>query len=97
MKFETEQDLFNHIVAHAASMDGPSMYDYGGHCLYRGHYGSMCLVGACMSNEEYSPQMEGYDVWDLSSNGLLPSGLENYKNLLSVCQSIHDRLAKFLR
>lgn len=91
MKFETEQDLFNHIVAHAASMDGPSMS--GKYCVYRGHNGSMCLVGACISDEEYSPRIEGRDVWDLSRSGLLPSGLENYKNLLSVCQKSHDLLA----
>lgn len=52
----------------------------------------MSRGGGCILNEEYSPQMEGYDVLDLSMKGFLPSGLENYKNLLLVCQKSHDLL-----
>lgn len=93
MKFETEQELFNHIVAHAASMDGPAVSQMG-NCVYRSPTGNKCLVGACISDEDYCLEMEQCSVWDLSRVGLLPSGLEKYRSLLAYCQANHDTLAK---
>lgn len=94
MKFETEQELFNHIVAHAASMPGPSVNQESG-CVYRSPTGNKCLVGACISDEDYCLEMEiSGGVGGLIRFGLLPSGLEKYRSLLYYCQVAHDNLAK---
>ena len=92
MKFETEQELFNHIVAHAASMDGPAVDGYNDNqCVYRSPAGNKCLVGACISDGEYGSWMEGLLVGDLISQfpELIP-----YYDILGSCQGAHDSLAK---
>lgn len=59
-------------------------------CLYRSNIGLRCAVGALLSDEEYSVQMEGMLVHDLILENLLPDRLIPHKKFLVELQKIHD-------
>lgn len=86
----TEQEIFDKVVVHLAnqkvkSTDGAT--DEGGICLYRGPEGRMCAVGCLLSDEEYSPDMEGRPVFMMPQ---LPSRLQGHLRFLERLQKAHD-------
>lgn len=95
MKYNSRQEVFDAVVAHAESMNERSIV--GDTCVYRGDNGSKCLVGALIEDQDYDPRMdcdgsegEGSSVSSLEKRGLLPEYLLEYVDLLTGCQVTHD-------
>jgi hypothetical protein len=72
------QEAFNVAVEHLRKQGRPALKDYN--CHYRTEEGNKCAIGALISDEFYSPDMEGWDAtvppvaealrasgWDLDS------------------------------
>lgn len=84
----TEQEIFDAVVAHAATMDEPCEVD--GECRYRNDKGGACFVGALMSNAEVY-DLTGQPVWELKEIGRLPARLDRVDvRFLEKLQDIHD-------
>ena len=64
------QEIFNRVVEHAKTMNGPS-YIIDGHyfptCAYRGCDGNKCLIGAVLPDNLYCPAMESNVIENLLS------------------------------
>lgn len=55
------QKIFNRVLEHAKTMNGPSYIIQDGHfptCAYRGNDGNKCLIGAIIPDSHYCPDME---------------------------------------
>lgn len=97
------QSIFNTVWAHIHSPDGgySEQYNhaYGLTCAYRGDGGKKCFVGACITDEEYDPNMEGKNFAILTECGKRFEKIEIVReaqlgNLSTACvtelQRIHD-------
>lgn len=84
----TAQQVFDTAAIHLITQGVPS-HEEGkrSECLYRGPNGTKCAVGAMITDEEYSPDMEGTSVFGLR----LPNRLVPFKPILSDLQAIHDK------
>lgn len=90
MKFpETKQEIFDAVVAHLRTQKSVSL-DSKGMCAYRGKNGLKCVVGAFITDEEYSSRLEGKSV------SLISCGVNRFtkfdKNLefWGEMQMVHD-------
>lgn len=63
----TPQEIFDKVAKHLLHQKVKSYYNQNGTCAYRGSNGTMCAVGCLITDEEYSPDMEGKTVGGLLS------------------------------
>lgn len=82
------QEIFDTVVTHLRGMPHRSMD--GVKRAYRGNGGLKCAVGVIIRDEEYSSDMEGWDVFDLYYHGMLPERLIPHVRLLLDLQELHD-------
>lgn len=71
----------------AVIAQGKHSVDVDGTCMYRGPDGLKCVVGHMISDEEYSPELEGSSACSVEISNLVP-GHTGY-NLLEL-QHCHD-------
>lgn len=93
------QEVFDQVVSHLRKQNAKSrgFIDDEGTCLYRATNGFSCAVGCLIKDEEYSSDMEGYDLKALYKSGLLPASFkERYgqepSRLLLDLQGVHDNM-----
>jgi hypothetical protein len=84
----SNQEIFNLVYTKLAAQGCPSVDDKGT-CRYRGPNGTKCAAGHLISNENYSPEFEGFrvdnvDVWTAIN---LP---DKHFDLVYALQSAHD-------
>lgn len=59
----TEQKLFDFVATHLLTQRTRSnSVEAYSRCLYRGPSGLKCAIGACISDENYSTEFEGYSA-----------------------------------
>jgi len=85
----TELEILNIVEEHLLKQNRHALNSKGA-CSYRALDGTKCAVGCLISDEEYSPKMEGGTVTILIAQNLLPERLLPYAVLLMELQSIHD-------
>ncbi len=54
----TQQEIFDKVKTHLLTQNAKAEVEMG-FCLYRHPKGLMCAAGCLISDEEYSPEMEG--------------------------------------
>ena len=99
---KTPQEIFDTVVNHlrkqnsqsvAYNPDGTMQLVHGDHggpvCLYRSEDGKRCAAGALISDEQYTPAMEGKNISAVISEFHLED-LEPHRRLVSELQTIHD-------
>lgn len=86
----TAQEVFDTVVRHlhaqgrAARRAGDQM------CMYRTDDGLRRAVGCLISDDEYTPDMEGMTVTQLMDNGQATSVMYEHYDLLKELQDVHD-------
>lgn len=98
----TAQELFDKTISHLLAQGGQSTIETAEHgytntilCRYRAPNGRRCAVGVHITDEFYTPKMEGMsanctDVGDI----LAKQGLAEHQMLLFHLQrDLHDRIA----
>lgn len=89
----TEQEAFDIVAKHLFEQKRPSVLSKGV-CAYRGVEGRKCAIGALISDEEYSPELEDKDVMTLGLKDALPPSLRGLDiEFLTELQDIHDNAA----
>ncbi len=92
-------DVFNHVVEHLRKQGCQSLFSQKNMCAYRGDGGTMCAVGALITDEEYSPSMENNSISVLFEKDLLHPDLkkrvEPNLKMLSELQVLHDNHLEF--
>lgn len=91
----TQQEIFNTVVEHLLTQNVRSLD--GEICMYRSKEGLKCAIGCLIPDDEYSVELEGYQVSVIQS-GLYKSLLskktldmfQNNLTLLKHLQDIHD-------
>lgn len=87
----TEQEAFDIVVKHLFEQKRPSMLKGSTSCAYRGKKGRKCAIGALISDEEYSLELEAKDVTILDLEDALPPSLAGLDiEFLTELQDIHD-------
>jgi hypothetical protein len=91
------QDVFNIVWERAKNPIRASIIDNVGNveCTYRDKDGLACFLGACISDEDYTPDIEGLNPFSLSDIKYA----DLYKNSFGECkqgdlrdlQGIHDQ------
>lgn len=83
------QDVIDSVYAALVAQGAPS-FSSSYTCHYR-HEGLKCAVGICLTDDEYSPDMEGVQVNELGD--LLPERLRPHTDTLYQLQMAHDAAA----
>lgn len=85
----SKQAVFDQVTWHLVTQNEVSTHDAGhGEPAYRGDNGLKCAVGCLISDEEYTPVMEGEDWDDLCQDlGIEPN---NKTKLIRDLQEVHD-------
>lgn len=100
--FTTAQELVDFVMAHLATMDGPSMRTLTraeqrssadgakrAECAYRGDNGARCAIGACIPDDQYQPWIEGLSSSDPAV--LMRAGIPDHlSGLARDLQTLHD-------
>jgi len=84
----TAQEILNTIAQHLIKQGQKSWDLTGLTCRYHTKEGLSCAAGCLLSDDEYSPEMEGKRVeviWHMLPKRLLP-----HLSMIRDCQSIHD-------
>lgn len=81
----TKQEIFDIVAKHLLTQNCKAL-GLDGRCSYRGDAGTKCAVGILISDEEYYPEMEGFNVTGLK----LPDRLLPHIDFLTRFQIIHD-------
>tara|TARA_B100001146_G_scaffold152086_1_gene133687 strand:+ start:242 stop:553 length:312 start_codon:yes stop_codon:yes gene_type:complete len=76
------KETFEYVLRKVVEQGEPSIGETG-QCLYRGPNGLKCAAGHLLSDEDYSPDMEGLRVVDVFHN-------HPHKWLISQMQKAHD-------
>jgi hypothetical protein len=93
----TDQEIFDKVATHLLTQGRQSLVDeniFGG-CAYRGHDGTRCAVGCLISDEAYTPNIEGQGVYQydvlaaLAASGVIDV-VDRRFDLLAQLQDIHD-------
>lgn len=79
------QEIFDTVAKHLATQGCQSL-SATGDCSYRGERGLKCAVGILISDEEYTPFMEGNGP----GHEALPNWFGQFESLLRDLQSVHD-------
>lgn len=87
-------DIFNHVVDHLRKQGTKSLVNIADMCAYRGDRGTMCAVGALITDDEYHPYFEGNTVQhilgeSLQTNSLRDRIVPNLEMLIQL-QNFHD-------
>jgi hypothetical protein len=83
----TEQQVFDQVARHLLTQNKKSLDVCTHSCVYSDGSGLMCAAGCLMSDEEYSPDMEGFGWLSLVNEGKVS---ENHDHMIRTLQSIHD-------
>lgn len=88
LDIHTAQEVYDHIVSHLRKQGCRSQSVIHGKttCAYRGDDGTMCAAGACISDSEYSKDMEGVGYYNVAREARC---LAHY-DLISWLQDVHD-------
>lgn len=96
------QELFDQVVAHLRKQNSKSLltdeqckalFLQPDSCAYRSLDGKKCAVGALITDEEYSPMMEGANVYYMIETTLsMRNRLREHRFLLRHLQKVHDVL-----
>lgn len=87
---EQRQEIFN-LVIRMLVKQGQRSIRSTGECAYRGTNGRKCAVGLLISDEEYTPKMEGQAVYSAPMiKELLPKRLVPHACFLRELQRKHD-------
>jgi hypothetical protein len=86
-----KQEIFDKVATHLftqgeRAMEFSKMYSFE-QCCYRTKDGHMCAVGCLITEEEYSPDLEGLGIDEIASK------LERFiphQELLRALQLVHD-------
>ena len=89
MKTDSAQDVFNRVINHLVSQ-GQKSVSVDGLCLYRSPSGASCAVGCLISEDDYSPSMEGADVGFVVREYKSLQWLRKFEELLDDLQDLHD-------
>jgi len=89
MKTDSAQDVFNRVINHLVSQ-GQKSVSVDGLCLYRSPSGASCAVGCLISEDDYSPSMEGADVGFVVREYKSLQWLRKFEDLLDDLQDLHD-------
>lgn len=86
----TEQQVFDQVAKHLLTQNARSLRPQPGKvgaCAYRGVDERKCAAGCLISDQEYSPSMEGASWWTLTIKHIVPSA---HATLIKELQAIHD-------
>lgn len=87
----TKQSLFDQAYRGLAAQGWKKSLDVDGGCVYRGLEGRRCAVGHCISDEEYTIQMEEIGgIAAVTRRGYLKR-LVPFSLFLEALQVAHDR------
>lgn len=89
MKCQTKQEVFNRVITHLVSQ-GQQSVNVDGLCLYHSPSGTSCAVGCLISEEDYSPSMEGADVGYIVRKYENLQWMQQFGELLDDLQDLHD-------
>ena len=89
MKTDSAQDVFNRVINHLVSQ-GQKSVSVDGLCLYRSPSGASCAVGCLISEDDYSPSMEGADVGYIVRKYENLQWMQQFGELLDDLQDLHD-------
>lgn len=96
----TKQEVFNLVVRalakqgvkSIAAVDDPRFIniieDDRPMCLYRGPNGTKCAIGHLITDDKYTPDLEGENIYN--RQGVLPKGVGEHIDFLLALQGIHD-------
>jgi hypothetical protein len=84
----SNQEIFNLVYTKLAAQGCPSVDDKG-MCRYRGPNGTKCAAGYLISEENYSPDLEGLRVDNLAVWEAVNLPYEHF-DLICALQSAHD-------
>ena len=83
------QEVFDVAAKALIRQDSRSMPDQGVFA-YRSDDGLHSPVGHLLSDDEYSPVMERFSVYEIWAKGLLPDRLFDHLEILQDLQLVHD-------
>lgn len=91
----TKQEMFDKVVAHARAQKRRSLDIESGNCLYRGHNGTKCFIGALIPDEKYDPYMDKLTMSANTAPVREAAGYEGHcmSYLATQLQGIHDNCA----
>ncbi len=93
------KDIFNYVVDHLRRQGCQSLVNHEGNCAYRGKGGTMCAVGALITDDEYDPTWEGNSIDLLFEKDLLTPDLKNRiqpnLEMLADLQKFHDAYLQY--
>lgn len=86
----TQQEIFTRVASHLLAQNRRSFLH--GRCAYRGDNGDMCAVGCLITDEAYTPNLEGCTVGKASViRALEASGISvEHTGFLAELQEFHD-------
>lgn len=84
------QEVIDSVYASLVAQGAPSISG-SRTCHYRSPYGLKCAVGICLTDDEYTPDMEGVQVNELGDR--LPARLRPHTETLYQLQMAHDAAA----
>lgn len=90
----TTQEIFDTVVTHLLTQRKKAINDMG-KCVYRTDEGLKCAVGCLITDECYSPEIEGWGIWYLDVTEALecsgiPVTIKTNETLLVDLQYVHD-------
>lgn len=86
----TQQEIFDVVATHLLAQGAKSV-GWTGECLYRGPKGLKCAIGVLISDELYSPEIEGASISCLRFDVYLPFINRDKFPFLEKLQRVHDK------
>lgn len=87
------QEIFTKVYRHLMKQKKKSTRvenSFAYTCAYRGDNGAMCAVGCLISDEKYTPSLEGRSVRNTAVQCAIPKRYAPHIDLLFGLQKIHD-------
>lgn len=82
------QDIFDTVADHLLTQNQKAIDKAGKICAYRGKNGTKCALGCLISDDEYSPSLEGHSFLAVKSS--FPARLHAHGDLITALQNVHD-------
>ena len=96
MKFKSKQEIFEYVIKFLIKQGKRSYNENGGECMYRNPEGLMCAIGCILSDDVYSPKMEGKRVnYLIETYKHIPKYIKDNKYFLIYLQYLHDCTANW--
>lgn len=95
MRIISNQEIFNSgwqrfiVNEEPLSIDDSDIFNQPNRCMYRGPYGTKCLIGGLIPDEAYDPSMEDSSALELEG---LPFKFQNRYFAANAQKELHDRL-----